>query len=70
MKADPQLNLRQRLREATRGAHDALDARVSTFDLSTRAGLRGFLAVQLQALTGPAHVSADAACEPVVSVLR
>lgn len=42
--------LRDRLREDTRAAHDALDRGFARFDLATREGLGGFLAAHRSAL--------------------
>lgn len=70
MSEQVQVTLRKRLRDSTRGAHEALDAQVSAFDLSTRSGLRCFLAMQVQALSALASVADGAACAPIIRVLR
>ena len=45
------ISLRDRLRADTRGPHEALDLRMSEFDLTSAEGLAGFLRVQHAALT-------------------
>ncbi|SNT02806.1 biliverdin-producing heme oxygenase [Tropicimonas sediminicola] len=63
-------NLRLRLRSATREAHEALDAQVSAFEISTESGLRSFLAMQVQALSALMPVSGRAGCAPILEPLR
>lgn len=70
MKTDRMSDLRQRLRTGTRAAHEALDARLSDYDIATPEGLGRFLSLQRLALTALEPLSAGAAVAPLLRDMR
>ena len=63
------LNLRDRLRQDTKVAHEMLDNTVSHYDLATASGLAGFLQMHAHALQYLLACPSDAACTPLMADL-
>lgn len=63
-------SLRARLRHDTRDIHDELDTLVSQFDLTSAAGLAGFLQMQVTAMRALDRVAADGMSHSAMYDLR